>query len=286
MFSGWLVYNQHDAIRNHDYIEWMKRESSNIGMNLNLVYRHQIRIGIRQGELLVDGPCTKPDFAIVRIVEPILTEQLELTGVPVFNNSHVARLCNDKALTHQYLAGKGIPMLDAVFFNTATVNTEALDYPFVAKIASGRGGKQVHFISNTTGLTDFLQKYPDKDALLQRVGPIIGKDVRVFVVGNSIIAAVLRSSRTDFRANYSLGGSAEIFHLNVEQKLLVQRVISEFGFGLVGIDFLLDNDGKFYMNEIEDVVGSRTLSSLNTRVNLVREYLEHIKQKISGVGGQ
>ena len=53
MFSGWLVYNQHDAIRNHDYIEWMKRESSNIGMNLNLVYRHQIRIGIRQGELLV-----------------------------------------------------------------------------------------------------------------------------------------------------------------------------------------------------------------------------------------
>jgi gamma-F420-2:alpha-L-glutamate ligase len=53
-----------------------------------------------------------------------------------------------------------------------------------------------------------------------------------------------------------------------------------FDFGLVGIDFIFAEDGSLMLNEIEDVVGSRTLSALSD-MNIVREYLTFIKERIS-----
>ncbi len=54
-------------------------------------------------------------FAIMRAINPLLSKQLEQLGVVCFNPSHVAEICNDKALTYQYVAGLGIPMLDTYF---------------------------------------------------------------------------------------------------------------------------------------------------------------------------
>ena len=48
---------------------------------------------------------------------------------------------------------------------------------------------------------------------------------------------------------------------------------------MVGIDFIFDEHGHFLFNEIEDVVGSRTLSALS-EINIVREYLKFIKDHV------
>ncbi len=56
---------------------------------------------------------------------------------------------------------------------------------------------------------------------------------------------------------------------------MVNTIINHFDFGMVGIDFIFDEKGGFLFNEIEDVVGSRTLS-MTSDTDIVKLYLEHI----------
>src|SRR5699024_246313 len=83
-----------------------------------------------------------------------------------------------------------------------------------------------------------------------------GKDLRVFVIGKTIIAAVLRENDKDFRANYTRGGTAKLYQLNYNETILIQKIINLFEFDYVGIDFLINKTGQLIFNEIEDVVGS------------------------------
>ena len=60
---------------------------------------------------------------------------------------------------------------------------------------------------------------------------------------------------------------------------MVQKIVDMFSFGLVGIDFLIDEKGAFVFNEIEDVVGARMLYQL-TDINLVERYFKYILKQI------
>jgi len=288
-WTGWVVYNKEDAQRNQEYIQWMLDEAQALGMTLRHVPREEIYVGIRSGHpaiWLANGLASAPDFVIVRTIEPILNAQFEQLGIPTFNSAHVAHICNNKALTHQYLSQFSVPMLDTLFTNTKYLETpgEALyPFPFVLKTVAGRGGKEVALIKNDRQLGAFVHDYPSSDVVVQALGPVTGKDIRVFVVGKRIVAAVLRHSPKDFRANISLGGRPELYPMTEMQEALVRRIISHFDFGLVGIDFLLDSNGGLVFNEIEDVVGSRSLSRVAPNVNIVRTYLEFIHNRLEGV---
>jgi len=94
-------------------------------------------------------------------------------------------------------------------------------------------------------------------------------------MGKRIIGAIERSSKKDFKANYKLGGSAAIYNLSAHEKSLVSKLTHRFDFGFAGIDFIFDENQQFLFNEIEDVVGSRTLH-ICAGINAVGLYLEHI----------
>ena len=55
----------------------------------------------------------------------------------------------------------------------------------------------------------------------------------------------------------------------------MEKIIGEFDFGLVGIDFLIDEQEDFVFNEIEDVVGARMLYQVSD-INLLHEYFVYI----------
>jgi RimK family alpha-L-glutamate ligase len=222
-----------------------------------------------------------PDYAICRNIDGIFTKQLELLGVKVFNNSFISDICNHKAKTHQYLARFNIPMLDTYFFKKDEFVPENLNlkYPLVIKEVDGRGGKQVYKAEGPEELKKLIESLNCRDIIVQSLGEVPGRDVRVFVVGKRIVAAILRRSDVDFRANFSLGGSAGLYKLTEKQEKLVNEIIDKFEFGMVGIDFIFNKNGDFLFNEIEDVVGSRTLSK-NSDINIVKIYLEHIKEQM------
>ncbi len=83
----------------------------------------------------------------------------------------------------------------------------------------------------------------------------------MFVLGNEVIGAVLRESTSSFKANYTLGGTVRPYLLNESELELVGRISSSLKADFIGIDFLLNKQGELLFNEIEDVVGCRSLYS-------------------------
>lgn len=275
--TGWLIYNHEDAAKNSGYIDWMLDEAKSLDLDLHLYYREDIQIGHRLNRLYVEHkrqPVELPDFAIVRTIDTFFTKQLEQLHITCFNSSFVSELANDKAKTHQYLTSIGILMSDTVYCY-GQPSADDMEFPFIAKDIHGRGGKQVYLIEHDKD----LKELPEAKWIVQKPG-VFGKDIRVFVIGQRIVAAVLRESSSNFKANYTLGGSASLYELSAAEKTLVEQVIASFDFGMVGIDFIFAEDGSLMLNEIEDVVGSRTLSALSD-LNIVKEYLLFIKEKLS-----
>ncbi|WP_096202797.1 ATP-grasp domain-containing protein [Bacillus sp. FJAT-45350] len=286
--NGWLIYAKEDAIRNKHYIDWVIAEGKKLNLTIHLRYREQFLLKIETHRLSVsyEGQTVSlPDFAIVRTLDPFFSKQLEFLGIPIFNSSFVSEICNDKGRTHQYLAQANIPMVDTLFFPLEIPEPHSItfDYPFIVKGAKGRGGKEVYLVTSEHEFENCVQKLENQEVIVQKLAGTIGKDIRVFVIGKEIIAAVLRSSNSDFKANFTLGGEATLYELSDKEKSLIDRIINMFDFGLVGIDFLLDEHGDLLFNEIEDVVGSRTLSATSS-INIVELYLKFIMRRLNEIG--
>lgn len=281
---GWLLYSKADAIQNEAYIDWFIEEARLQEMSLELVLREDLTIGIfhNQRTILYQNEAVKlPDFAVMRTIEPLLSMHLEACSIPVFNSSTIATICNHKALTHHHVLNLGVPMADTIFFKKGHIPVEPpISFPFVWKAVSGRGGKQVYYIRNKQEWENSRSALSAEENMLQACDVALGKDVRVFVVGKEIVGAVLRESAHDFRANYKLGGSATWYTLTSLETVMINKIVQHFDFDMVGIDFLLDKNGDLLFNEIEDVVGSRTLSAVSA-INILEKYVTHIKAKLT-----
>lgn len=285
----WLIYRKEDAIRNKAYIEMYQRYAPEYGMECVLVYVEELQYGVRNGEPYLSkrskaDNCLKdlPDFAIVRAILPSLNKQLELLGIPCLNNYQVSSICNDKAECYRYLSGRGIPMPDTLFVANKEIAGFLENCPLgtVLKAVDGHGGSQVCLYDGNS--EEILRIMGRSDMVAQEKVGNRNSDLRVYVIGGKILASVLRESNEGFRANFSLGGRVSLYSLTADEQELVQKIIVLFNFDMVGIDFILDDNGNLVFNEIEDVVGARMLYQCSD-IDIVKEYLSHISKKIKGI---
>ena len=185
--TGWLIYDEEGAKRNEWFIARLQSEAAALGMELLLrVYDGK--------ESFFDEE--KPSFAIVRSILPAVNARLERLGIRVFNNAETARVACDKWETYLLCKELQIPVLE-----TSLAEEGNNAYPQVLKTRDGHGGKEVFWVHNCTEIKGYMQQ--DKQYVLQQPSDTLGKDVRVYALGNTIIAAVLRTSQTDFRSNFS-----------------------------------------------------------------------------------
>lgn len=276
--NAFLIYRSEDAIKNAGYIKMYFEEGEKRGIHFELIIREELSFGIANGKHYIsyqNNSIQAPDFVVMRAVDLLLSRQFEALNIPVYNNSTVAEYCNNKLMTHQYLAKHQIKMVDTVFVTKEIAYSKPpFAFPIVVKPASSHGGNNVFLVKEEEEFLRALSAIQGDDIVLQRPAKEIGKDLRVYVIGKQIVAAILRSSDKEFRSNYSLGGKAEVIELSKKQSQMVNQIIELFDFGLVGIDFLFDGE-ELLLNEIEDVVGARMLYA-NTNINLVGRYLDYI----------
>lgn len=258
---GWIIYNKDDAKRNSNYIQWYIDKFAKENVSLKLIYTDEINY------------LDLPNFAIVRAIRPDITLKLENLGVKCFNNSFVSKIANDKALAYKYLSENNIEILPTYY----TID-QIKEYPVVIKPKDSHGGDRVNMANSYNELMSIMPQYNGDNYVIQSVASDKGKDVRVYVIGNKIITAMLRESKTDFRSNFCLGGSASVYNLSNEEIDKVKSIIKLFNFDFVGIDFIFNN-GKIIFNEIEDVVGSRMVYTY-TDIDIVDLYIKYILQKL------
>lgn len=277
--KAYLIYNTFEAERNKNYIGFYFEECEKRNIELTLLLEEELTLAVIESELMLlsnQEPLAHPDFVICRTMNPMLSWQLEQMGIPVFNNSKVSTICNDKMKTYAYAASLGVRIPDTFYNLDLSVYSP---YPLVIKPACGKGGKNVFLLKSYEDYLSARDAIGNQPYVIQRPVSELGKDLRVYVIGNEIVTAMLRTSYQDFRSNFCLGGEASVYELKNEERAIVQKVIGGFDFGFVGIDFMFHNY-QLVLNEIEDVVGARMVYS-KTNLNVVGKYLDYILSSIA-----
>lgn len=261
---GWIVYDAEGAKRN----EWFSDRLRECAEALSA------RAEIVPAERLTDFSGEMPDFAVVRTMNPSINAALERAGVTVFNNSATADIADDKYKTYVFASRLGIPTMPTC---PADVFCKEVAYPVVAKSRDGHGGKEVFLIEDGEEFSAFAKSHDAARFIVQPSCTETGVDVRVYVLGGKVVAAVKRQSHVDFRSNYSLGGEISLFSPTEEQKTTAERIATALGSDFIGVDFISDR-GKWVLNEIEDPVGTRALYAL-TDFDAAKEFMTYVVTK-------
>ena len=167
-------------------------------------------------------------------------------GVPTVNPWEVVNLCGDKVLSSLRLAEAGIPTPRTVVALTPEAALKALDeigYPAVLKPPVGSWGRLMakvddreeaeQIIEHKTALGSpnhsifYVQEYVEKPE----------RDLRVFVVGDEVVAAMYRYSK-DWRTNAARGGTAESLEPDSELSELALKASMAVGGGVLAVDLM------------------------------------------------
>lgn len=259
---GMILYTLTDADKNSWFIRRLQEEAARHG--------HLISLYITgPGEKM--DPCMA-DFCINRSRHAALSECFEAAGKPSINNSRTIRIANDKWLTFQLFQRLGLPCMD-----TFLPGSEP-PYPFVVKSRNGHGGSEVFLAEDGEKYAAIREKLENRSYILQPLCDEPGVDVRAYVMGSEVFAAVRRSCTTDFRSNYSLGGQVELFTLDKEQLQVIHLVQKALNSDYVGVDFIR-HQGRWVVNEVEDAAGARMLYQL-TDIDFIHLFWQQIEHKL------
>lgn len=289
MNKGLLIYTPEDYEKNKWFAHELLENAPLYGLTLKLVLTSQLILGISDNGLFATSslealaPWESLDFIINRSRDTLIATHFEQMGCRVFNPSIVTDICNHKGKTHQLINSQSIASVSTFLGKKqgADLSLLPLPYPLILKSVSGHGGSEVFMVTSSQDLKQHLTLLPSEDYILQVPCGQPGTDIRVFTLGKDIIAAVKRHHPHDFKSNYSLGGTAVAYTLTPKEQALVQHILRLLPFDLIGIDFILDEKGHFLFNEIEDVVGTRTLYLNYPDINIVSLYLDYIKGALS-----
>ena len=280
--KGLLLYTEEDSRRNRRAIQLFQEAGQALEMQVELVTdvnrltdgEKQSRQEYNQGK--------RPDFVINRTRDWRLGEAFERQGIPVFNSSEVTRVCNDKAATLEAAEHLGIPVLPWI---KGTKGEEYITFyrkisgPMVAKTCEGHGGTEVLWVDSEETLRRVCEKFQGRNWILQQAAAVPGKDLRIYLLGDRIVQAMLRTAGEGFKSNYCLGGQAEIYTCKEPEAEAAKKIAAHLHTDYVGVDFLFHENGQMVLNEVEDAVGARMIYT-HTNIDIIREYMEDIRGKL------
>ncbi len=261
MISGLIVYNGYDAKCNRFFINKCLELLNNEDFSLKYV----------DEEKILDYVATnKVDFVIYRGRNYRLLEELEENGIRSFNNVLTNRVANDKYLTYKFLKEDYLPYIETYL--------EPKSFPCIMKSASGHGGQEVFLVKDLEQVSQIKSEHPNLKFIFQEFLENNG-DVRIYVLNKKVMVSIKRKSQVDYRNNYSLGGEVELFEPSQEMVESAIKVSTLLEADFIGVDFLLTKEG-YKIIEIEDPVGSRMVYKLKPELDIIKQYLEHIKKNI------
>jgi len=189
------------------------------------------------------------DYIVYRIGPKsynLYAELLEtLEGAPKIQLAHMLKAF-DKAETHDVLFAADIAIPRTWQIDRSYAPTE---FPFIVKITRGNQGLGVELINSTDDFQTFLASYEGDVFVAQEfIAEAAASDKRLFVVGDTVVAAMQRRSASDdFRANLHLGGSAEAYTPTDTEVSLALASLTAFDIDFAGVDIIDSERGPLVL---------------------------------------
>lgn len=203
-------------------------------------------------------------------------------GIPIVNHPKAIERAADKYFTLTLLEDAGVQVPKTI----VTENTQEAVKAF--SIFGGEVVVKPIFGSRGMGITKVLDVevarrifrllgYNHFVLYLQEYVPHGGRDIRCFVLGNHVVAAMYRVA-SDWRTNISLGGQPSPFKPNEEMEKLAVKAAEAIGCELAGVD-LMEGKNGLLVNEVNSQPGFKGLQ-ISSGINIAGEIAEYVMSKV------
>jgi ribosomal protein S6--L-glutamate ligase len=150
--------------------------------------------------------------------------------------------------------------------------------PLVVKLLEGTQGMGVVLAETTKAAESVIGAFRQLDAniLVQEfIKEAGGSDIRAFVVGNRVVAAMERTAAAgDFRSNVHRGGATRRIRLTPEERATAKRAAKILGLSIAGVDLMRSNHGPVVL-EVNSSPGLEGIEAA-TGVDVAGKVIEHI----------
>ncbi|MEA2530337.1 MAG: [lysine-biosynthesis-protein LysW]---L-2-aminoadipate ligase [Thermomicrobiales bacterium] len=176
---------------------------------------------------------------------------MERWGIPTLNRSAATTVCDDKALCSLALEAAGVPTprtLLAFSVDSAIEACEQVGYPAVLKPVTGSWGRLLAKVNGPEQARAILDQktelgsYEHSIFYVQQYVEKPGRDIRVYVVGERVLAASYRTSE-HWITNAARGAVSSACPITPEIEELAWRACISVGARLAGVDLIETPDG-------------------------------------------
>jgi len=221
-----------------------------------------MNINVRNPEIHVRGK-KLPDYdailprigASITFYGTAVLRQFEMMGVYPLNESVAISRSRDKLRSMQLLSRKGIGLPITGFANKPSDIPDLIDLvggpPLVIKLLEGTQGIGVVLAENRQAAESVIEAFMGLRANImvqEYIGEAGGSDIRCFVIGDRVIAAMKRQAKPgEFRSNLHRGGTASSVKLTPEERSTAVRAARTMGLNVAGVDILRSDRGPLVM---------------------------------------
>lgn len=213
-----------------------------------------------------------------------VVKHFEQMGIYSVLKSDSLLKARDKFTCLQILAKKGIPIP-----NTATTNyADDLDgffelfpeHPLIIKLLNSTHGDGV-IKSDTPKISETLIEaflnLKHKVLVQEFIKESSGTDIRAFVVGEKVVAAMERVALPgEFRSNLHRGGSSHSIKLTNEEISIAKKSARILGLQVAGVDILRSNKGSMVI-EVNASPGLEGIET-TTNINIARSIISLVER--------
>jgi RimK family alpha-L-glutamate ligase len=215
-----------------------------------------------------------------------LLHSLERHGVSVINSAGAIERCVDKYLTLALLDESGIPVPRTIVTENAKDALNGfheLGSDVILKPLFGSRGIGSTRISDENVATRIFKsvRFHHGVLYLQEFVPHGGSDIRAFVVGDRVTAAMRRVGKS-WKTNVSQGARPVRIEIDEELEALAVRAAKIVGCKIAGVD-ILESDGDLMIIELNSQPGWRGLQSV-TQFNIAEHIADFVLKEVRKAG--
>ena len=239
-----------------------------------------------KGRALADYDAVIPRVgASITFYGTAVLRQFEMMGVYTPNSSDAILRARDKLRCLQMLARENIGLPTTVFGDypddTADLLAMLGEPPHVIKLNEGAQGNGVLLAekrSSSQGMIEAFRGLYANFLVQEFIGEARGADMRCFVVGGKVVAAMRRQARAgEFRSNLHRGGSATPVKLSQSEVDTALRAARTMGLNVAGVDLLRSRRGPLVL-EVNSSPGLEGIEAA-TGVDVAGEVIEYLARR-------
>lgn len=216
-----------------------------------------------------------------------VVRHFEQMGVYSLNPSHAISVSRDKLRAMQALSRHDIGMPETAFVKRKQDVLPAIERvggaPVIIKLLEGTQGVGVILadsVSVAAAIVETLNSTQQNVLIQKFVKESKGKDIRAFVVGDRVVAAMRRQAvGQEFRSNVHRGGTAKKVELTPEYERTAVHAARIMGLRVAGVDMLEGKDGPQIM-EVNSSPGLEGIET-STGIDVAGEVIRYLEEQVT-----